>query len=35
MFLFHFYTLCEVQNADNAITFKISSNKKLREINVR
>ena len=30
--LFHFCTICEVQNEDNAITFKTSSDDKLSEI---
>jgi len=30
--LFHFCTICEVQNADNTITFKISSDNKLSEV---
>ena len=29
---FNFCTLCEVQNADNAVTFQISSNDKLSEV---
>jgi len=32
MILFHFCIICEVQYVDNAITFKISSDDKLREV---
>ena len=32
MILFHFCTVCEVQNADNTMTFKISPDDKVPEV---